>query len=120
MAFQMPDSERNKMKGKLEEQFLQAIEGIREYATKPEVQLSSQIKKDFDSYRQLVGLGVDVLEPLKEIIGKESEIRLYVLNASCDILRKMPGHFKIPDEISGNLPRMEMYVRDTIDNLRPF
>lgn len=108
------------MKEKLEEQFQQAITRIREYATRPEVQVSSMIKTDFEAYRQLIELGVDVLEPLRELIGKENEPRWYLLCASCDILRKLSGRFEIPDEIRGNLAEMERYVCDEIDNSKAF
>lgn len=108
------------MDRKIEEQFQKAMSGIREYASRPEVQVSSAIKTDFEAYRQLVGLGADALEPLRALIGKEDAPRWYILCASCEILRKLPGPFEIPDEIRGNLNRMEKYVCEQIDSSKAF
>jgi hypothetical protein len=96
------------------------IEGVREYATRPEVQVSSMIKTDFDAYRQLVNLGVEALEPLRGLMGKQNQPRWYILCASCEILRKSPSLFQIPEEIRGDLDKMEKYVCDVIDGSKAF
>ncbi len=100
----------------LEKKFRENLDGWKKHAVDPFVLIDSSLSKLFecDHYKNLVGMGKDILPLLLEELKKDDEI---LVNGLPRLVKEIVGEeLKFPEGIQGRVYEISDYTRTWLEN----